>query len=132
LSLGAGSDVDLVRAAYDALNRRDLAEIFRLTDPDFGLRTLIGETFQGHEGLEAWLEQLLGAFDDYRADVEEVLHTAGGLVVVVVRRQARGKGSGVPVQHRFAHVWRVRANRLISMHAYTDPADALAAVRIGT
>jgi len=47
---------------------------------------------------------------------------------VMVKLLARGKGSGVEVEARGAHVCTVRDGRAVRLEMYLDPARALEAV----
>jgi ketosteroid isomerase-like protein len=67
-----------------------------------------------------------GTWTDYRLDVEELID-AGPSVVLVIREQARGKGSGVPHELRFAQVLTFHRSKIIRVEYFRDKADALEA-----
>ena len=46
-------------------------------------------------------------------------------IVVVLRMHGRGRGSGVPVEERIAHLWLIRDGKAAEMRVYSDPQDAL-------
>jgi ketosteroid isomerase-like protein len=67
-----------------------------------------------------------GTWTDYRLDAEELID-AGSIVVLVVHEQARGKGSGVPHELRFAQVWTFDRGKVIRWELFPDKAEALEA-----
>jgi ketosteroid isomerase-like protein len=46
-------------------------------------------------------------------------------VIVVLRMRGTGRGSGVTVEERIAHQWRVRDGKAVALQVYSDPEDAL-------
>jgi ketosteroid isomerase-like protein len=68
-----------------------------------------------------------GAWTDYSIEAEEIIDAGSG-VVVVLREQGRGKGSGAPFDRRFAQVWTFQRGRVIRWEILRDKAAALAAV----
>ena len=71
---------------------------------------------------ERWLE----AWDEYRVIPEEFLD-AGDQVVVIYRAVGRGKGSGVAVERRNAHLWTFRDGRAVRLEIFATPEEALEA-----
>jgi len=67
-----------------------------------------------------------GTWDDYRLDAEELID-AGSSVVVVVREQGRGKGSGTPFDRRWAQIWTFSKGQVIRWELFADRASALEA-----
>ena len=68
-----------------------------------------------------------GTWTDYRLDAEELID-AGASVVLVVHEHARGKGSGVPHDWRFAQVCTFHRGKVIRWELFPDKAAALEAV----
>ena len=68
-----------------------------------------------------------GTWEDYRLDAEELID-AGSSVVVAMRERGRGKGSGIPVERRWAQVWTFSRGRIIRWEMFPDKAAALDAV----
>jgi len=82
-----------------------------------------------YEGRDAVIEasrHYWGTWDDYRLDAEELID-AGSSVVVAVREQGRGKGSGAPFDQRWAQVWTFRRGRIIRWELFPTKAAALEA-----
>jgi hypothetical protein len=55
----------------------------------------------------------------------------GEPLVAAVRFEAVGKGSGIPVDLRFAHVWTVEADLIVGYAAYSSLEEALEAAGLG-
>jgi ketosteroid isomerase-like protein len=69
---------------------------------------------------------LVGAFDDWGYDVEEVME-APDSVMVRSHHWGRGKGSRVPVEARFWQVWVMRDGKAIRITHHIDKRAALEA-----
>jgi ketosteroid isomerase-like protein len=68
-----------------------------------------------------------GTWEEYRLDAEELID-AGSSVVVAMRERGRGKGSGIPVERRWAQVWTFSRGRIIRWEMFPDKPAALEAV----
>jgi uncharacterized protein len=123
-------DVIRLREGYAAFNRGDLNAILETLDPEvvfIQAEELPGaEIYRGHEGVRKWLADLTAAFDDLRAEPEELLD-AGDRLVALLRLRGRGRGSGAPFEAHVAHVFEVRAGKIVRWKAYMDRATALRA-----
>ena len=84
-------------------------------------------TYRGRDGVARAVHELLEFLDEFEAVPEEFIE-AGDYVVVLVRLRGRARGSGVPVDGAFAHVWRFRGDKADLWHAYPDRREALKAV----
>jgi ketosteroid isomerase-like protein len=123
-------NVEVVRRSLDAFARQGpeaalpfLDREVVIVDPDLPG----GGRFEGHEGFLAFVSQVLDAFEDYRVEPEEFLD-AGERVVVFLHHQARGKGSGAPIELRDAQVWTIAEDRATRIDLYLDRGEALDAV----
>ena len=121
--------MDWVREAYAAFNRRDWDRLAEFLAPDIDFRTTV-EATQGREGVEAWVRQADELMDEFHIEVEDTVE-AGDRVVVLVHETARARGSGLDMDMRIAHVWTLREGRAVALEAFTDQAEALAAVGAG-
>jgi uncharacterized protein len=65
------------------------------------------------------------SFDGFRVEPERVVER-GDELVAVVRQTATGRGSGVQVETRLAHVWTVANGRAVRWEAVPDVEAALA------
>ena len=118
-------NVEVIRRMIDAFNRRDLDALADIVAPDIVFETTV-EAHRGHEGVVDFIRQADDTLEGFHATIEELIEV-GDRVVAVVRERGRGKGSGVEVEHRFAHLWTVRDGRAVSFRAFTGRAAALEA-----
>jgi ketosteroid isomerase-like protein len=123
-------NVELVRAAYEAIARRDreaLAAILadHLT-PDFEFEAVLtGATYRGVDGL--W--ELLDDIEDtvgYRPEVQDAVDL-GDHVLVVLRMSGRGSRSGVSVAQEGAVLVTFEGSTLVSGKSFASKAEALEA-----
>ena len=87
-------NVELVRRSFEAFNRRDIASMLALCDPDIEYFSHLvelegGGPFRGHDGIQSWWERLLAVSPDFRAEIEEVRDLGA---VTVTRQRAHGHG----------------------------------------
>lgn len=125
-------NVDIVRRALAATSSYppDFDTVNALYHPDHVLTSdygVEGTTYRGMAGYQRSLADMNAAWDEWRQEVEDVLDGDGG-VVVILRLKARGKGSGAPVDRRWALVVKLRDGKIVASHAYLEPSKALEAV----
>ena len=125
-------NVEVVRRIYEAwLGGEDDAAL-ELIDPAFELHPAEGtdwvgleDLYRGHEGMRDYLALIYEVFDDYRAEVEDMLD-AGDQVVSLAVEHARGKASGAAVEARHtAHVWTLRDGKAVRLELFWDRERAL-------
>jgi ketosteroid isomerase-like protein len=125
--MSASDNVELVRKLYDAFVSRDFAAAAERVDPEIELLTPRGTPEEGsYRGYQAWihLRELLEPFEDVRVEPEEFIETDGE-VIVIVHVSGRGRGSGLPIDTRFAHLLTVRGGRVVRLRAFFDREEAL-------
>jgi ketosteroid isomerase-like protein len=123
-------DVARARAALAAFGTGDLDHLMRQFHPDFvGVvppeLSAEPDTYRGHAGIRRYLESFREYVDGLRFVPEDVID-AGDAVVVAMRIEGRGRGSGVPFEQRLANRITVRDGLIDSMTAYTTVDEALA------
>lgn len=128
------NNVDLVREAYDAVNRGDLDMAVSCIAPDMeyvASGAVPGATgvFMGPEGVKEFIAGLYEEFDEPRADVSELLG-AGDQVLVSATARGRGKLSGVETTWDTWQLWTVRDGKLVRGQGFTSREEALAAARL--
>lgn len=129
-----GENVEIVRRALDAWNRRDLRTLEDdFCHPDFefvSFFTAVESAEATFRGPAAWSEYA-AVMDEMWADwhLEDVqLLDAGDRgVACLMRLVGRGKVSSVPVDRPVGLVYRLRNGKLWRVRSYADPADALEA-----
>ena len=122
--------VEVVRGAYDAYARGDLAAAGSAYSAD----TVWDLTrFRPDEDVHSGLPELardIGAWRETWSDHSFVLEQAvdaGDRVVTVIRESGRGRASGAPVEMRYGQVVTVREGKIVETVVYQDPAEALEA-----
>jgi len=124
--------VELLKGSYAALNRRDIDGTLEVLDADakWVEHSDLPEagSYEGRETIRAFLEQFLDSWDEFEQQIEEV-HVEEDCVLLFIRLTASGRGSGIDVQSRYAHLWIMRDDRAVRVDAYYDRDSALAALR---
>jgi ketosteroid isomerase-like protein len=124
------SDLELVGEIYDRFRAGDIEAALARFHPDIEIheRPVIPDpqVHRGHEGVLASLRESRSAFQGLDMVPEEFL-SAGGHVIVVFRFQGKGRGSGIPIDERLAHLWTIRDGKVIRMAVYSGREEALRA-----
>ena len=124
-------NVEIVRAAYEALARRDRDALDAIVTehlaPDFEFEALLtGLTYKGATGTR----ELVDDIQDTVGYTPEVLEAVDldEHVLVVVRMAGRGSRSGVPVTQQGAVLVTFKADKIVSGKSFSSKAEALEAV----
>jgi ketosteroid isomerase-like protein len=125
------ANVDFLRDGYSALQRGDIAAFKALAgerlEDDFEFHQVWdGRVLRGYEGTIEWLEDTSETWAEYSQSVQEILDL-GDQVLVVVRIEARGGGSGVPVAEELAVLWTFDGERALEARSFTSREEALEA-----
>ena len=128
----SAENVEIVRLGYDEfLATGELVE--RITAPEFvwDMSTFHGwperQTYEGPEGTREFLTDWVGAWEDWRLEVRELID-AGDDVVAILHQSGRSKTTGLEVDMDFAQVWTIKNGKQTRMRMYADPDEALRAV----
>jgi ketosteroid isomerase-like protein len=68
------------------------------------------------------------SWEDFRQEIEDKI-VRGPCVLLFIHLEAEGKGSGIEVNSRYAHLWQLSDGRGARVDAYYDREQALAALR---
>jgi ketosteroid isomerase-like protein len=125
-------NVELVRSIYAPWGRGDFRSAewahpeIEFVIADFG--PMIG-TYKGLAGMaEAW-SAFLGAWDEYRTEVDEYRELDGERVLVLLHVVGRGKASGVQLgqmRTKAANLFHVRGGKVTRLVLYSDQERGLA------
>jgi uncharacterized protein len=117
-------DVETVRRAYDAFNRKDIPAVLALYDPQIewieagGGRSPAG-TFRGPQSVANDVFATVPKnFDDFRAQPEQFIDS-GEHVVVVGRFRGRAM-SGATLDAPFVHVNRMRNGKVVGFQNFVE------------
>jgi ketosteroid isomerase-like protein len=125
------SNVELVRLAVDAANRRDLATTDAIWSEEGEFHSTFaateGRVFRGRRGIRDYFDTLGEVFDDMRIEIEEITDASENRLVVVLRVSGRGRGSGVSVEQRNGQVWTFIDGKIARIDSYTNSTDAFKA-----
>ena len=120
------SNKDILRTGYDAFNRQDIPTVMGLfdeniewTEPEW-VYGPPGGTWHGRdEVLHRGFEPIAEYFDSFTLDPRE-FYGEGETVIVVGSFKLRPKGVSQTLDVPFAHVWRLRNGKAVSMRSYVD------------
>ena len=125
----AGTDVEIVKrclAAYLA-DDYDTAMSYLADDVVYDLRDFPdGEVYRGHDGVREAFRIWLGAWEDYRQEIDEIV-ALGDQVLVCSRERGRGKGSGIQLERPQHALWTLAGDKVTSMEFFARREDAVAA-----
>jgi ketosteroid isomerase-like protein len=125
----AQSDIDLVCGSHDAFRRRDLDEFVEYMDPEIEFTSLVLEvegTYRGHDGIRSWWNGILEVFPEWQPQVEDA-RQVGDRVLLKVRAEGAGTGSGIDVDRAIWQVAEVRDGRIAAWRFFRTEDEALAA-----
>ena len=122
-------NVELVRQAEEALLRRDRDAWFAIHDEDFEIVPIRDWPEGGVRGREASWDFHMRILDSFEwVPVEHERIDAGGdKVLVHMRYDARGAGSGAEVELDQWFVATVREGKILRLQWFTDGVEALEA-----
>jgi uncharacterized protein len=120
--------IAILRAAYAAFNRGDIAAAVQSLDPDIDWREPTefpgGGTYHGREGAGQYLTNSRASVAEVISEPEQFI-PAGDHVVVFVYARVRLKDSTTWQEVRLADVYVFRDLTPIQMHAFADRQSAL-------
>jgi ketosteroid isomerase-like protein len=125
-------DVEILRRAYEALNHGDIEGALAVLDEDaeWTEHSDLPEagSYHGREAIRAFLVQFLESWQQFHQETEELI-PGESCVLIMLRSHQRGKGSGIDVEAKYAHLWTMKDGRGVRVDAYFDRKDALRALR---
>jgi ketosteroid isomerase-like protein len=123
-------NAEIVRGAYELLNRGDVEAFVELCDDDFLMdmseRVFNPDTYRGPDGIRRFHEDVSAAWESYHWEVEETME-ARDLVVAMLRCQGQSRETGPGVDWRVAWIWKLRRGKPVSLRFYRERGEALKA-----
>jgi len=128
----AQENVEIVRQAVEAFNRRDFDGMFAsVARPDFEYTAsglIPGEqgVYRGLREFSRLSERVFGEFDDLHAEIDDLID-AGDRVLLGLTTRGRGRKSGAETSWRYYQVWTIRDGRVLRGQGFLDRDEALQA-----
>jgi ketosteroid isomerase-like protein len=125
-------NVELVRRAFDAFNRKEFRRALEATEDGFEMdwSNSIGPlkgVYKGREEVLGLWESFLDAWDDVRWEPREIIELDHGHVIVVNYVRMRGGGSGAEVEATGVQLWTIHNGKGRSVKLFQSKAEALEA-----
>jgi ketosteroid isomerase-like protein len=123
-------NIEIVRRAYEAFDRRDFETVLGLGSPDFELDISahpipdFPNVGTGTEHMAGFFATYLAGFSDYTMEPTEIID--GGDKVVAACHDTARLGPGA-VERDFTHVWTVTAGKLVRLQVFKTIEEALKA-----
>jgi ketosteroid isomerase-like protein len=116
-------NVEIVRRIYDAFVDRPgaIREVWAAdfemdasdTAPDIGV-------VRGIDAVQEVLRLYFDSFEDFKVQIEEVVHADNDRVIVAALDEGRMRGSQAEVRNHRFHVWTFRDGRVIRFTTHLD------------
>jgi len=124
-------NVEIVRRAMDAYNRRDVDGFLESTTEDYLLFTAVAGAVEvggirGREGVRRYFDMLDEAWEEFRIIADE-FRDLGDRVLGIGRTEGRGRVGGVPVDSPYAVVADFRDGKMWRARGFLDHGEALRA-----
>ena len=123
-------NVQLVRLAIDAFNRRDFEAALAIGDESTTWRPVFNleESFlKGKETIGAWWRNQVEKLD-LRVETKALIPVGDSAVVLVAKWVGEGRMSGTPVEAVRAQIFTFERGTLVRVESYSTRAEALKAV----
>lgn len=122
------TDVEVVRAIYDAMAARDVGRLFELLDPAVVItqddRLPWGGRFEGHDGFATFGVTISGVITS-AVSIDSVFE-ADGDVVQMGHTKGTVNATGRPFDIAEVHRWRIRDGKAVAGHFSIDTPAMLA------
>ena len=130
----AKQDVELVRSAIEAFNRRDLETLAQLVHDDFEFVSVLaavdaeGATYRGRNAWTSYFKAMDETWNDWHAEDPQLFDGGENRVACVFRIAGTGRHSNASVDRHVGIAYYLLDRKLWRMRSYMDPDDALRAV----
>jgi ketosteroid isomerase-like protein len=120
--------VEFTRAFFEAANCGDMDALMSAFAPD-GIweAAPLGVSFKGRAAIRGFLEDWIGAYEEYEMEPEDVRDFGNGVALSVLHQTGRPPGSTSVVRVRSGFVAVVTGGVIVQVTSYTDIDAARAA-----
>jgi len=123
-------NVEIVRRAFEAVEREGWQALLPLLDPEFELTTppdlaMEPDTYRGKAGLRRYFESFEDAMEDIHIVPEGDLIGAGDKVFFAFQLSARGKETGIEAEQHAFQVWTLREGKGLRAEVFASREAAL-------
>ena len=125
-------NVELTRAAFDAINRRDLPALLALMDDEVHAESrlvVVEGGYHGRDGMGRWWIDLFGMFPDFGVELQE-LQDRGDVVLTRFRDQGHSAASDVPLGDVRWHLSGWRDGKCVWWRVCSSEDEALDAAKL--
>jgi ketosteroid isomerase-like protein len=127
----AHTDIETLRAGYEAFNRGEVDSLFDAADPDIEFkpadRAANAGIVRGGEAIKQFFDDLFEPFE--QVDVEpQKFFESGDRIAVILRARFRPRGSSGVVENRIGHVWTFRDGKAVRLEIFPEREKALEAL----
>ena len=122
----------MVVESHDAFRDRELDRWLGYLHADVEFTSLVLEiegTYRGHEGARAWWENVVAVFPNWSPHVVST-REIGDRILIQVRAEGMGTGSGIELERDFWQVAQVEDGRLRSWRFFRTEQEALEAAAL--
>jgi ketosteroid isomerase-like protein len=119
---------EAARRFAETITSGDRPAALAVCHPEIEFESMLGLTgrrYLGHDGINQYFDDVESAWEDWNVDVEQTVEGPDGRVAIVMTMRARGKGSGVSLAIRTAHIWTLRDGKLARNQHFREPERAL-------
>ena len=114
----AEENVEIVRSAFEAIVRGDVATFLDALDPDIEWKQVEEpQARHGRTGVEEGIAQWVDIWENPRFEAEEYID-GGEHVILLMRLTGRGKESGADVSMSSYHCFTVRRGKIVRMYEF--------------
>jgi ketosteroid isomerase-like protein len=124
------SDIDVIKAVYEAFTERDVEGVIARADPDVVLSAVTGdhagrtEPYRGRDGIRQYFRDVAEVWDELRIMPDE--YRQDGDTILVIGRVAARSPARV-VAGSTGWIWRLRDGLIVYARVYPSAAEAMAA-----
>jgi ketosteroid isomerase-like protein len=125
---------EAARRFAETITSGDRPAALAVCHPEIEFESMLGITggrYVGHDGIDRYFDDVQSAWEDWHVMVERVIEGPDGRVAIVMTMRARGKGSGVSLESRTAHIWTLRDGMLAHNQLFREPHRALEELAAG-